>query len=191
MLGLGKLPHLLNKPRRPDESGMTKWECYRCGHIFEGEITPDECPNCHYSLTFWLEASEPKVTTVRSFVKTDPLMVDANESVLKAAQMMREKHAGNILVLIKDEPKGILTERDILNRVAADNLVASSVTVQKIMTSPMISVDAETPLPEAVKLMAKHRIRTLFVTDKGKPLGLLNMRSIVGDQFRVAKNLES
>lgn len=170
---------------------MTKWECYRCGHIFEGEITPDECPNCHYSLTFWLEASEPKVTTVRSFVKTDPLMVDANESVLKAAQMMREKHAGNILVLIKGEPKGILTERDILNRVAADNLVASSVTVQKIMTSPMISVDAETPLPEAVKLMAKHRIRTLFVTDKGKPLGLLNMRSIVGDQFRVAKNLES
>lgn len=170
---------------------MKKWECYRCGHIFEGEVTPDECPNCHYSLTFWLEAAEPKVTTVRNFVKTDPLMIDANELVLKAAQMMRERKAGNIIVLIKGEPKGILTERDILNRIAADDLLASSIPVHKIMTSPMISVEADTPLAEGVKLMAKHSIRTLFVTDHGKPLGLLNMRSIVGDQFKVAKSLES
>ncbi len=170
---------------------MTRWECYRCGHIFEGEVTPDECPNCHYSLTFWLEAAEPKVTTVRNFVKLDPLMIDANESVLKAAQMMRERGAGNILVTIKGDPKGILTERDVLNRVAADDLLSSSISVRKIMSSPMISVEADTPLPDAVKMMAKHRIRTLFVTDGGKPLGLLNMRSIVGDQFRVARNLES
>jgi signal-transduction protein with cAMP-binding, CBS, and nucleotidyltransferase domain len=170
---------------------MTKWECYRCGQIFEGDVTPDECPNCHYSLTFWLEASEPSVTTLRNFVKTDPLTIDANESVLEAAQKMRDRGAGNILVLVNGETKGILTERDILNRIAAYNLLPSSVPVRKIMSSPLISVSADTSLPEAVKLMAKHRIRTLFVTDRGKPLGLLNMRSIVGDQFRVAKNLES
>lgn len=170
---------------------MTKWECYRCGHTFQGEKTPEECPNCHYSLTFWIEASEAKAPTVRNFVKTDPLMIDANESVLKAAQMMRDRNAGNILVLINGEPKGILTERDVLNRVAADDLISSTVSVRKIMTSPMISIEADEPLSEGVKLMAKHRIRTVFVTDHGKPLGLLNMRSIVGDQFKVAKNLES
>jgi len=131
------------------------------------------------------------VTTVRNFVKTDPLTIDANESVLRAAQRMRERHAGNVLVLINGEAKGILTERDILNRIAADDLLPSSIPVRKIMSSPMITVNADTPLAEAVKLMAKHRIRTLFVTDGGKPLGLLNMRSIVGDQFRVARNLES
>jgi len=131
------------------------------------------------------------VTTVRNFVKTDPITIDANESVLRAAQRMRERHAGNVLVLINGEAKGILTERDILNRIAADDLLPSSIPVRKIMSSPMITVNADTPLAEAVKLMAKHRIRTLFVTDGGKPLGLLNMRSIVGDQFRVARNLES
>ena len=170
---------------------MAKWECYRCGHVFEGERTPEECPSCHFSLTFWIEASEPKAPTVRNFVKTDPLMIDANESVLMAAQMMRDRHAGNILVLIKGEPTGILTERDVLNRVAADDLVASTVSVRKIMTSPMISIEADEPLSEGVKLMAKLRIRTVFVTDHGRPLGLLNMRSIVGDQFKVAKSLES
>jgi len=169
---------------------MTKWECYRCGHIFEGENTPEECPNCHYSLTFWIEAAEVKAPTVRNFVKTDPLIIDANESVLKAAQMMREKGTGNILILIKGEPKGILTERDVLYRIAADDLLSSSIPVRKIMTSPMISIEADEPLSEGVKLMAKHRIRTVFVTDHGKPFGLLNMRSIVGDQFKVAKNLD-
>ena len=170
---------------------MTRWECYRCGHIFEGENTPEECPNCHYSLTFWIEASEAKTPTVRNFDKTDPLMIDANETVLRAAQMMREKGGGNILVLINGEPKGILTERDVLYRVAADNLVASTILVNKLMTTPMISIEADAPLAEGVQLMAKHRIRTVFVTDQGKPLGLLKMRAIVGDQFKVAKSLES
>jgi signal-transduction protein with cAMP-binding, CBS, and nucleotidyltransferase domain len=170
---------------------MTKWECYRCGHIFEGDNTPEECPNCHYSLTFWIEAGESTIPTVRNFVKTNPLVIDANESVLKAAQMMRDRKTGNVLVLINGEPKGILTERDILYRIAADDLLSSSIPVRKIMTSPMISIEADQPLSEGVQLMAKHGIRTVFVTDHGKPLGLLNMRAIVGDQFRVAKSLES
>jgi CBS domain-containing protein len=169
---------------------MTKWECYRCGHVFEGEETPDECPNCHYSLTFWLEKAEDKVTTVRSFVKTDPLTIDINESVLKAAQVMRENKLGNILVLMKGEPIGIITERDLLNKIAANDLLPSSIPVRKIMSSPMVSVTADTPLAEAVKLMANRKIRTLFVTDGGKPFGLLNMRSIIGDQFHVAKTLD-
>lgn len=169
---------------------MTKWECYRCGHVFEGDKTPDECPSCHYSLTFWLEKAEAKVTTVRNFVKTDPLTIDANESVLKAAQMMRQHNLGNILVLVDGKPVGIVTERDVLNKIAAGDLLPSSIPVRKIMSSPMISVTADISLTEAVKLMATHRIRTLFVTDGGKPFGLLNMRSIVGDQFRIGKTVE-
>ena len=170
---------------------MTKWECYRCGNIFEGENTPEECPNCHYSLTFWIEASEAKAPTVRNFVKSDPLMIDATESVHRAGQMMREKGTRNLRIMINGAPKGNLTERDVLYRVAADDLVSSTIPVRKIMTSPMISIEADAPLAEGVQLMAKHRIRTLFVTDQGKPLGLLNMRAIVGDQFKVSNSHES
>jgi signal-transduction protein with cAMP-binding, CBS, and nucleotidyltransferase domain len=170
---------------------LKKWECYRCGYTFEGDRTPDECPNCHYSLTFWLEHAEQKVVTVRNFVKTDPVTIDADSTVLEAAKAMREKGVGNILVSVKGELSGIVTERDVLYRIAADNVSPSTVTVRKIMTSPMVAITADTPLTEAMRLMAKHRIRTLFVTDKGMPFGLLNMRSIVGDQFKVARSFES
>lgn len=170
---------------------MTKWECYRCSYIFEGETTPDECPNCHYSLTFWLEHSEQKVITVRNFVKTDVLRIDQNESVFEAARAMRDKGVGNILVTRDGQPVGILTERDMLNKIAADDLTASKVLVRKVMSSPMYTITSETPLTEAMKLMAQHHIRTLYVTDQGKPMGLLNMRSIVGDQFRVARQADN
>jgi len=59
--------------------------------------------------------------------------------------------------------------------------------VRKIMSSPLITVAADTLLSEAIKLMAKHHIRTLVVTDNGNPIGLLNQRAIIGDQFRVAR----
>ena len=143
---------------------MAKWECYRCSYVFEGDSTPEECPNCHYSLTFWIEHVEEKPSTVRSFVKTDPLTIDTNESAYDAARMMRENGEGNVLITVKGVPVGIVTERDILNKVAADTL-----------------------LSEAIKLMAKHHIRTLVVTDNGNPIGLLNQRAIIGDQFRVAR----
>jgi len=169
---------------------LTKWECYRCGYIFEGETTPEECPNCHYSLTFWLEHVEEMPLTVKAFVKTDFLTIDADKSVWEAARAMRDKGVGNILVTVNGEPVGIVTERDILNKIAAEDLLASKIQVRKIMSSPLISVTTDTPLEEAIKLMAKYHIRTLYVTENGKPYGLLNMRAIVGDQFRVAKKVE-
>lgn len=169
---------------------MGQWECYRCGFVFEGDNTPEECPNCHYSLTFWLEYIEQKPLTVRAFVKKDYLTIDSEKTVLEAARAMREKGVGNILVTVADKPVGIVTERDILNKVAAENLLASDIKVKKIMSSPLISVTADTPLEEAIRLMAKHKIRTLYVTEKGNPYGLLNMRAIVGDQFKVARKID-
>ncbi len=168
-----------------------KWECYRCSYVFQGERTPEECPNCHYSLTFWVEHVEEVPATVRNFVKTDPLTIDINESAYDAARMMRDAGQGNILITNKATPVGIVTERDILNKVASEDLNSSKVLVRKIMSSPLISVTADTLLSEAIKLMAERHIRSLFVTDKGKPMGLLNQSAIIGDQFRVARAVES
>ena len=165
---------------------MAKWECYRCSYLFEGDSTPEECPNCHYSLTFWSEHVEEKPSTVRSFVMA-PLTIDANESAYDAAKQMRESGVGNVLITVKGVPVGIVTERDILNKVAAEDLPASKVLVRKIMSFPLITVTADTLLSEAIKLMAKQHIRTLVVTDNGNPIGILNQRAIIGDQFRVAR----
>src|SRR3989442_2975960 len=168
------------------ESTMAKWECYRCSSVSEGNSTPEECPSCHYSLTFWIEHVEERPSTVRSFVKTDPVTIDTNESAYGAARMMRENGEGNVLITVKGAPVGIVTERDILNKVAAEDLPASKVLVRKIMSSPLITVTADTLLSEAIRLMAKHHIRTLVVTVNRELIGLLKQRAIIRDQVLVA-----
>lgn len=170
---------------------MGKWECYRCSHVFEGDEPPEECPSCHYSLTFWLEHVEERPITVGKYIDRQLLKIDANQSAWDAALLMREEKAGSVIVTVNGEPVGIVTERDILYKIAAEDLPASKVLLRKIMSSPIISTPSDTGIKEALKLMAKHHIRQLVVTENGKPVGMVGHVSVIGDSFQVAKQISS
>lgn len=137
-----------------------------------------------------MEHVEERPVTVNNYVKTDILKIEANESAWDAAVEMREKKAGSIVVTVNGSPTGIVTERDILYKIAAEDLPASKVLLKKIMSSPIISVPYDTAINDALTLMAKHHIRHLLVTRDGKPIGMLSQRSIVGDNFQVARPVE-
>jgi CBS domain-containing protein len=167
---------------------LGKWECYRCSYVSEGENPPEECPNCHYSVTFWIERSEERELTVKDFVRANLLKLDASSSVLDAAKLMKQNDAGSVLVTVNGEHVGIVTERDILYKIAAEDLPASSVPLKNVMSPTVFSTKSDTPIREALKLMAKHHIRRLLVTEDGKPIGMVSQRSIVGGSFRLAKD---
>lgn len=165
---------------------MAKWECYKCSYVSDSENPPEECPNCHYSVTFWIEHVEDHPSTVKDFMRASLLKLDVNESAWEAAKLMKENDAGSVLVTVDGAVQGIVTERDILYKVAAEDLPESNVLLKKIMTGPIISTSSDTPITEAMKLMAKHHIRRLVVIENGKPVGMLGLRSIAGGSFRAA-----
>ena len=167
---------------------MEKWECYRCSYVIEQENPPEECPNCHYSVTFWIGHVDENQLTVRNFVRANLLKLEANNSVLEAAKLMKENDAGSVLVTKNGETAGIVTERDVLYKLAADDLPASKALLKDIMSTTIVSTASDTPITEALKLMAKHHIRRLVVTERGKPIGMVSQRSILGGSFRVAKD---
>jgi CBS domain-containing protein len=167
---------------------MEKWECYRCSYVIEQENPPDECPSCHYSTTFWIGHVEENQLTVKNFVRTKLLKLEANNSVLEAAKLMKENDAGSILVTINGETAGIVTERDVLYKVAAADLPSSKTLLKDVMSTTIVSTTSDTPITEALKLMAKHHIRRLLVTEGGKPIGMVSQRSILGGSFRVVKD---
>jgi CBS domain-containing protein len=169
---------------------LGKWECYKCSFIFEGESPPEECPKCHYSLTFWLETVEEKQPTVRDFMRPGIIKIRANQSAWEAAVLMKEKDTTSVIVTINDEPAGIVTERDILYKIAAEDLPASKVPLKKIMSSPIITISANESLTDAIRLMAKHHIRRVLVVDNGRAVGMLGQRSIIGGSFRATKGDE-
>lgn len=161
-----------------------QWECYRCSHIFEGENPPEECPNCHYSLAFWLEHVEARPATVKEFFRGGLLKLESDRTVLDAARVMRENDASSVIVTVDGEPKGIVTETDILFKVAAEDLPPSRTTLKQTMTPGFYSIESSAALTEAIMMMAKHHTRRLVVTENGKPVGMISQRSIIGGSFR-------
>lgn len=165
---------------------MTKWECYRCSYEVEAENPPEECPNCHYSTTFWISHAEQKPAVLGDFVRRSLLQLDGGLSVRDAARMMRDRDTENILVTIDGRPTGMITEKDVLYKLAAEDLPASKTPLSKIMSTPLTSAAVDTPVTEALKTMAARHITRIVVTEGGKPIGIVSHRSILGGSFRAA-----
>ena len=175
----------------PEESREAKWECYRCAYVIEADSLPDECPNCHYSVSFWINHVEEKLPTLRDFVRKDILKLDGNESVLDAAKLMKEHDTENVLVTLNGEVKGIVTERDLLWKVTAKDLIASKVLLRKVMSSTLTTASPDTPVRDALKIMAAHHISRIIVAEGGRPIGIVSHRSILGGSFRATQPRES
>jgi len=79
---------------------------------------------------------------------------------------------------VSNKPLGIITESDIIKKVVAENLKASEVNVEDIMSSPIIVIDPYVPLEEAMKTMGKCNIRRLPVVEKGKLIGIITNKDI-------------
>ena len=127
---------------------------------------------------------------MKNFVRTNLLKLESSSSVFDAAKLMKENDAGSVLVTANGETVGIVTERDVLYKVAAADLPPSKTPLKEIMSTGIFSTTSDTPITEALKLMAKHHIRRLLVTEGGKPVGMVSQRSIIGGSFRVAKETE-
>jgi CBS domain-containing protein len=107
------------------------------------------------------------------------LSVGPAHTLRQAAKMMAAQHVGAAVVLDHDRSGiGILTERDILKSVGADQdpdveLAAGHQTHDVVFASP------EWTLEEAAKTMVSGGFRHLVVVDSGEVIGLLSMRDIV------------
>lgn len=165
---------------------MTKWECYRCSYETDAENPPDECPNCHYSVSFWINHAEEKSVTLKDFVRRKIVELDGNVSVLEAARLMRDRDTENILVAIDGKPLGMLVEKDLVRKVTAEDLSPSKTLLKQVMSTPITSAPSDTPVSEALKIMAARHIQRIVVTENGKPIGIVSHRSILGGSFRAA-----
>ena len=118
---------------------------------------------------------------ISPFVRTHIFSVDYEESIEKAAEIMKEKKIGSLLVKKDNQYVGIITERDILYKVVAEGKDITKTKVGEIMSSPLITIDYNSNVKEALDKFKAHNIRRLVVVDKGKVVGILTLRSIVGD----------
>jgi len=120
---------------------------------------------------------------VSEIMEKSVVILDESTSVSAAAEIMKSKGISSVLVKDhhSDKIKGIVTERDILYRVVAEAKGAFKVSIGSIMSSPLVTIEKETPCIEAVMIMRKKELRRLPVIDKGNVVGIVTLMSLVGN----------
>jgi CBS domain-containing protein len=116
---------------------------------------------------------------VKEIMSTNLETIDVTENAQQAAKRMNDKRISSVLVVDKDkkseEPIGIVTERDLVNRVCAVGVSSKDVGIREIMSSPIATIEPEATVETAADLMLSNKFRHLLVVDEQtrKPLGII------------------
>jgi CBS domain-containing protein len=115
---------------------------------------------------------------VKEAMKTNIAIVSSDISVLDAAKLMKKRKIGNVIVVEKQQPVGILTESDILKKVVALGFNAKDIKVKDVMSTPLIVINPYLTLEEAMKTMLKCNVRRLPVCESGELIGIITQKDI-------------
>jgi CBS domain-containing protein len=124
--------------------------------------------------------TEPEVVVVRDIMSRPVITAKETDTAADVAKLMAKHSIGCVLVSgRKGETVGIVTERDIVQRIAAKNLLPSKVTVGESMSKPVITIRSNASVTDAARLMNQKKVRRLAVIEDGKLAGILTMKDIL------------
>ncbi len=112
-------------------------------------------------------------------MKSPLVTIDSKETVLKVATLMKSHDIGSVIVEVDGRLAGLITEKDLVWRVFAEEKNPKEVTAGEIMSSPLISADIDATLSQMARAMAKNKIRRLIITKQNEPVGVVSERDIV------------
>ena len=123
------------------------------------------------------------MATVAEVMNTNVLAVDPTASIGEAAEKMMDAGVGAVVVM-EDMVRlvGIVTERDIL-RAVAQRARAAEARVRQWMTESVITIEPETTVEDAAKMMFERNFRHLPVTKDGRLLGIVSLRRLSQYEF--------
>lgn len=110
---------------------------------------------------------------VRDIMTKSVKTAKLNDKVIEAVRKMNKFNIGSIVVLKGRRPIGILTERDLLKRIVEPGMDPSIVEVKGIMSSPVVTINPETSIEDAARLMTKKGIKKLLVVEDNKLVGIV------------------
>jgi CBS domain-containing protein len=118
------------------------------------------------------------------------ITLSTESTVLQAAKTMISKNVSSIIVTDGDQPKGIITMKDILARIIVKGKDPKIIKLKDVMSTPLISINYTADLIEGTRLAVKNRIRRLAViNDDGKLVGIITSDDVARDLQRASEEL--
>jgi len=134
------------------------------------------------------------MATVRDMIRKkgyEVYTITPDATVFEALNLMAEHNIGALLVMTGDEIKGIVSERDCIRKVDVKGRNTKGTKISEIMTSDVITVDADQPLEDCMSLMIDKNIRHLPVCEGKKLLGVLSVRDVLREVIEVQQMMLS
>jgi len=110
---------------------------------------------------------------------TDVATIRPEASIKRAADWLRAKNVGALVVARDDAVLGIISERDIVRAFSQHGEPVASMPVKNIMTHGLITVAPGDDLNRVMVLMTRHRVRHLPVLRNGKLAGIISIGDVV------------
>ena len=122
---------------------------------------------------------------VREIMSTDVSFVDVSAKIPEIAKIMKQKDIGAVPVLQNGNLVGIITDRDIVVRVLADNKDVNTVTAEQIMTVDPVSIEENSDVDKATELMGEYQIKRLPVIRNGRLVGMVSLGDIAIENIHI------
>ncbi len=128
------------------------------------------------------------MSTVAKIMNKKPKSVGPKTSIASAARTMRQARLGSLLIKKGKQLIGIVTDTDIVRRAVASGKPLGKLTVEKIMTTPICTIEGSQSVDDAQDMMADLGMRHLGVTKNGEISGVVSVRDLLLHYRRYAQS---
>jgi CBS domain-containing protein len=118
--------------------------------------------------------------SIQNLIKRPVASVAPTATCVEAARRMRRDNVGSLVVEAEGAPIGIVTDRDLMLRVLADELDPASITVSAVMSRFPAFLTEQRDLGDAIRLMREMRVRRMPAIDaSGRAIGMLALDDVL------------
>lgn len=125
------------------------------------------------------------MTPVSEHYQREVVTIGSDSPVRDAADLMKAKAVGSLVVLEAGKPVGIVTDRDLLERVIAQGMDGLTRT-RAVMSEPLYVAAPSDPLDRVIGVMSEHSIRRVPVVRNGELMGIVSLDDVLielGDEM--------
>ena len=117
---------------------------------------------------------------IRDIMKTKVITIEHDKGALDAAKMLTEKKISFLVIQKNGIPVGVVTERDIVQKISSLDEKTSEFRLKDIMSSDFKWVKPEDEIENAIQKMLNNNIRRLLVLDNKKLVGVITLTDLAG-----------
>ncbi|MDC0605377.1 CBS domain-containing protein [Nitrosopumilus sp.] len=118
------------------------------------------------------------MSQVRDIMQKKVITIELQKTVQDAAIILKEKHISFLVVVKDSKPVGVISERDIVRKIVAENVDSKSTQLEVIMSKNFKWVEPNASIESAVQKMLNNNIRRLVVLEDENLAGVITQTDL-------------